>query len=106
MRRLCKECRVKESFKDSKEKKLRKGSAFIRAARLKVEELAERERSKGRGLWKLKFSQGRKKAQEAQEEQRQPSDRQENRSGPLISRPGGAQEEPTEGGDRQPSDLI
>jgi hypothetical protein len=34
VRRLCKECRVEESFEDSKEK-LRRVSVLIRAAKLK-----------------------------------------------------------------------
>jgi hypothetical protein len=73
--------------------------------RLKFEELAEG-RQRSRPWRNSNSSKHRKKTHMKLRRAQQPSDRLENRSGPLNSScPGGAQKKRTGEEDRQPSDL-
>jgi hypothetical protein len=88
--------------------KLRRNNVLICAAKLRVKEFAERNEAKVEAFGTLEIlPRQEESAQEAQEEQRQPSDRQENRSGPLVYKSRRSSRRSLQkGGDRQPSDLI
>jgi hypothetical protein len=76
--------RLKNSLEEFRVPKAQEGRHFIHATKLKVKEFVERREAKFEAFENWKFSQGWEESAQAQEEQRQPSDRLGIRSGLLV----------------------